>query len=124
MKPIFKNLKQVNTQFLDNRSSGRSAPFLLAPAEGWGALRAPNSPLGCSRAFGPLFITIKLYFESEFPFWGGAVCFIKKNLFVASLYMFLIFWNFRGSFLFDFCFLKISKLSFESVFPLLVGYVL
>merc|ERR1712115_625261 len=28
------------------RSSGRSAPLLLAPAEGWGALRAP-------RPFGP-----------------------------------------------------------------------
>jgi len=28
------------------RSSGCSAPFLLAPARGWGALWAPNSPLG------------------------------------------------------------------------------
>ena len=28
------------------RSSGCCAPFLLAPARGWGALWAPNSPLG------------------------------------------------------------------------------
>ena len=35
------------------RSSGRSAPFLLAPAEGGGALRAPNGPSGRSRGLWP-----------------------------------------------------------------------
>ena len=35
------------------RSSGRSTPFLLAPAEGWGALRAPNGPSGRSRGLRP-----------------------------------------------------------------------
>ena len=47
------------------RRSGRYSPIFLAPSEGWGALWAL---LG---AFGPLFITIKLYFESDFPFFGG-----------------------------------------------------
>ena len=75
----------------NSRSLGHSAPLLPAPAEGPGALWAL---LG---AFGPLFITIKLYFESEFPFLGGL--FYKTFWFEASLYMFLIFWNFRGSFL-------------------------
>ena len=37
------------------RSSGRSAPFLLAPAEGWGALRAPRALLALQGAFCPLF---------------------------------------------------------------------
>ena len=36
------------------RSSGHSAPFLLAPAEGWGALQAP-----CYGAYGP--IAMELY---------------------------------------------------------------
>ena len=79
------------------RSSGRSAPLLLAPAEGLGALRAPRALRALLGAFGPLFITMKLYFESEFPFLGGL--FYKTFWFEASLYMFLIFWNFRGSFL-------------------------
>ena len=35
------------------RSSGRSAPFLLAPAEGWGALWAPNGPSGRSGGLRP-----------------------------------------------------------------------
>ena len=38
----------------------------------------------------------KLFFESEFPLLGGL--FYKTFWFEASLYMFLIFWNFRGSF--------------------------
>ena len=54
-----------NRKYQLTRSSGHSAPLLLAPAEGSGALRAL---LG---AFGPLFIIMKLYFESEFPFFGG-----------------------------------------------------
>ena len=136
------------------KSSEHSAPLLLTPAEGSGALLW---------IFGPLFITMKLYFESEFPFFWGRVCFIilfdlmppyigfwffgtlgglfwvwflvfenfeivfwitiptfggglfyKTFWFEASLYMFLIFWNFRGSFFeFDFWFLKISNLYFE-----------
>jgi len=40
---------------------------------------------------------LKLYFDSEFPLLGGL--FYKTFLFKASLYMVLIFWNFRGSFL-------------------------
>ena len=40
---------------------------------------------------------LKLYFESELPLLGGL--FYKTFWFEASLYMFLIFWNFRGSFL-------------------------
>ena len=55
--------------------------------------RIPLGPLG---AFRPLFITIKLYFESEFLFLGGFV--LLNFWFEASLYMFLIFWNFRGFF--------------------------
>jgi len=46
-------------------------PLLLAPAEDSGALPALLA------AFSPLFITIKLYLESEFPFFGGGVCFMK-----------------------------------------------
>ena len=41
-------------------------------------------------------IFTKLYFESEFPLLGGL--FYKTFWFEASLYMFLIFFNFRGSF--------------------------
>ena len=40
----------------------------------------------------------KLYFESEFPLLGGGL-FYKTFWFETSLYMFLIFWKFRGSFL-------------------------
>ena len=58
---------------------------------------------------------LKLYFESQFPLLGGL--FYKTFLFEASLYMFLIFGNFRGSFL-------SSTFGFESEFPLLVGSVL
>ena len=58
------------------RSLGRFVPPLLAPAEGSEALRAPRALGALLGAFSPLFITIKLYFESEFPFLGG-VCFIK-----------------------------------------------
>ena len=36
------------------RSSGRSAPLLLAPAEGSGALRAPRALRALLGAFGPL----------------------------------------------------------------------
>ena len=52
------------------RSSGRSAPFLLAPAEGWGALRAPNGLGAVLGAFGPLFIKTNYIFNqnSHFPF--------------------------------------------------------
>ena len=35
------------------RSSGRSALLLLAPAEGWGALRAPRALRALLGAFGP-----------------------------------------------------------------------
>ena len=34
------------------RSSGRSAPLLLAPAEGWGALQAPMALRAVLGAFG------------------------------------------------------------------------
>merc|ERR1712089_3149 len=54
-------------------------------------------------------------FNQNSNFWGGL--FYKTFLFEASLYMFLIFWNFRGSFL-------SSTFSFKSEFPLLVGSVL
>ena len=102
------------------RSSGRSAPLLLAPAEGWGALRAPNCPSAVLGAFGPLFITIKLYFINEIShFWGGL--FYKTFWFEASLYMFLVFWKFWGSFFCLFFSFWISKLYFESEFPLLGG---
>ena len=47
----------TNIGYKFTKSSGHYAPLLLAPAEGLGALWAL---LG---AFGPLFITIKLYFE-------------------------------------------------------------
>ena len=60
-------LELVLRQYLETRRSGNYMPIHLAPTEGWGALWAL---LG---AFGPLFITIKLYFESEFPFLGGFV---------------------------------------------------
>ena len=56
-------------QYIRTKRSGCYLPILLAPAEGWGALWAL---LG---AIGLLFITIKLYFESEIPFLGA--CFIK-----------------------------------------------
>ena len=39
---------QTNS-YRDTRSSGYSMPFLLAPAEGWGALWAP-----CYVAYGPI----------------------------------------------------------------------
>ena len=45
--------KKSYVKILRTRSSGRSAPFLLAPAEGWGALRAPNGPSGRSRGLRP-----------------------------------------------------------------------
>ena len=103
----------------NSRSSGHSAPLLPAPAEGQGALWAL---LG---AFGPLFITIKLYFESEFLFFlGEGGVFYKTFLFEVSLYMFLIFGNLGGVFWVWFWCLKISKSLFESEFQLLVGSVL
>ena len=53
--------------------------------------------LGVFSEFDFLFLKIsKLYFESEFPLFG--VLFYKTFLFEVSLYMFFIFWNFRGSF--------------------------
>ena len=52
------------TKFKSTRSLGHSAPLLLAPAEGSGALRAPRTLRALLGAFGPLFIAIKLYFES------------------------------------------------------------
>ena len=45
------------TYYIPTRSSGRSAPFLLAPAEGWGAV------LG---AFGPLFIKMANEWQLNF----------------------------------------------------------
>ena len=42
------NLTAVDI-YIYTRSSGCPAPFLLAPAEGWGALRAP-----CFGAYGPI----------------------------------------------------------------------
>ena len=63
------------------------------------ALRTPPSsasgemegPIG---AFGLLFITIKLFFKSKFPFLGGL--FYTTFLFEASLHLVFIFW--KGSF--------------------------
>merc|ERR1711873_387597 len=88
-------LGAVYENYKMTRSSGCCAPFLLAPARGWGALWATNSPSGCFGGFWFLKIS-KLYFESEFPLLGGL--FYKTFLFEASSYMFLIFGNFWGSF--------------------------
>ena len=43
---------------------GHYVPILQILAEGWGALHAPKALRALLGAFGPLFITIKLYFES------------------------------------------------------------
>ena len=55
----------MDVKFGTDTAAAAGTDSLLAPAENWGALWAV---LG---AFGPLFITIKLYFESQFPFLGG-----------------------------------------------------
>ena len=39
--------------YISTRSSGRSAPLLLAPAESFGALRAPRALKALLGAFGP-----------------------------------------------------------------------
>ena len=44
---------EVFWKYIYTRSSGRSAPLLLAPAEGWGALRAPTALRAVLGAFGP-----------------------------------------------------------------------
>ena len=66
---------------------------------------------------------LKLYFESEFPLLGGL--FYKTFWFEASLYMFLIFSNFRGSFLsLIIGFWKFRNCIFDSKFPLMGESVL
>ena len=47
------NPKCSRLPYLYTRSLGRSAPFLLAPVEGWGALRAPTALRAVLGAFGP-----------------------------------------------------------------------
>ena len=44
---------QFDCLVLQTRRSGRYAPILLAPAEGWGALRAPRALRALLGAFGP-----------------------------------------------------------------------
>merc|ERR1712030_250090 len=51
---VLYSIIQYYTVLYSTRSSGRSAPLLLAPAEGWGALRAPRALWALLGAFGPL----------------------------------------------------------------------
>ena len=43
----------TETDIITTRRSGRYAPILLAPAEGWGALQAPRARQALLGAFGP-----------------------------------------------------------------------
>merc|ERR1711873_356737 len=60
-------LGAVYENYKMTRSSGCCAPFLLAPARGWGALWATNSPSGCFGGF--------WFLNQNSHFWGA--CFIK-----------------------------------------------
>ena len=79
-----------------NRRSGHYVPILLAPVEGWGALWAPTALLAILGDLQPPLHYNEIIFWIRIPIFG---CFFYKTFwFEASLNMFLIFWNFRGSF--------------------------